>query len=261
MCNYAITVPSYKRADVLLKKGYTTDCLSSTGETVYVFVRKEEYKEYSEEVFSIENIKLVMLPETAINMATTRDAMLAWAVKNNIEYLYMFDDDCKFAYRETAPGQLINSTSKEVSEMLLALRENCNEEYPLVGPRMRAFANGSKELVQLNSRIIFGWCLHMPTVIKNNWKYDWEGKTMSDFHIQLTIISAGYDTKTLNNYTLDSMGKDGGCFTYRTREMQSESAMLLEKEFPHCVSLRIKEDKEGEPYYDVTVYFSKARRM
>lgn len=257
---YAITVPSYGRVETILEKGYTIETLASTGEEVFVFVRKEECEAYAR-VAKKYGCIIVELPEFATNMATTRDAMLMWAEHNNIEYLYMFDDDCKFAYRETVPGRLLNSTSKEVADMLLALRENCNEKYPLVGPRIRAFANGAKELIQINSRIIFGWCLHLPTIWENNWKYDWAGKTMSDFHMQLTILSAGYDTKTLNNYTLDSIGKEGGCFTYRTSDMQSESAMLLEKEFPHCVDLRVKEDKYGEPYYDVTIRFSKARRQ
>jgi len=240
LLNYAIVIPSYKRAERLLNKKSTLSQIDKqTMDDVYLFVREEEEEEYLKVA---EHFGCGLLIHLSDGIPKTRDEIINWANLEGIEKLIMIDDDIDIAFKPT-PRKYITITNEDgyFKQMIVDLLFNCDVEYPIVGISARQFSQDKKG-IDLNTRVIQVFCLYMPIIKKENFHFTDAGfPFMTDYYFILTFLQKGYKNCCINWFTRDDDSQTpGGCSEFRTVENQSKSAVALYKKFPHLVSLYVK---------------------
>lgn len=241
MLKYIIAIPSYKRADRLLNKKSTLSQIDKhTMDNVYLFVRDEEEEDYLKVA---EHFGCGLITITAYDIPETRDQILQYAYEHDVEKLIMIDDDIDIAYKPT-PKKYITITNNDghFGTMIIDLLSYCASDCPIVGISARQFSQDKKG-VDFNTRVIQVFCIHMPTIKKENFHFADAGFSfMTDYYFILTFLQKGYKNACLNWFTRDDDSQTpGGCSVFRTVENQSKSAVALYKKFPHLVSLYIKD--------------------
>jgi hypothetical protein len=87
---------------------------------------------------------------------------------------------------------------------------------------------------------------------------------MEDFDLTLQLLRKGYPNRVSYQYVWNQRGSgaEGGCSSYRTAELQTKSAQLLQQYHPEYVSLVTKSAgsvwKDMEERSDVNVQWQKA---
>lgn len=81
-----VTIPSYNRPDAKI-----FDKLISISLEKFVFVRKEQYKDYKH--LEGKGYSLVVLPTSIYEIGRTRKYLVWWCNRHNYEWAFMFDDD------------------------------------------------------------------------------------------------------------------------------------------------------------------------
>lgn len=261
--NFIIAIPSYKRADKLANTENTTlsyisnDLLAKT----CLFVRDEEYEEYLEKVkpkYS-SNLSIFNLGKINGHIPETRDKIIDACDK--CEYLIMIDDDIRFAYRPNMDSYYVPQNKDIFENMIIEMLKNCFEEIPLVGIAPRQFSHNLKEPIKQNWRIIQVFCMHIPTIIKENIKFmDPKMDYMTDYYFTISLLQRGYKNRVLTRYTKDDiMQAHGGCSEYRTEKNTNESAIKLHKIFPEIVTPYVKEGGTwGKSHIGVRIKWKKA---
>ena len=103
-----LCILSYKRpnAPIFGKKSKLMECMSP--QWSHVFLRKEDYGAYE---YLKDKVSLEILPEWVCEAGTTREAILQWAIQNQHENIFMFDDRvydiCTLAPKYTKNGKQI----------------------------------------------------------------------------------------------------------------------------------------------------------
>ena len=175
--------------------------------------------------------------------------------------IVMLDDDLKFAKRiSKTDWHLTPIRGKEVIPMFEWLEKSLGE-YAHASISARQGNNNEKADVAYNQRYI--------RILGFNTKCFEDVKlgrvtVMEDFDIALQLINQGYSSIISYVYAQDQSASnmEGGCSTYRTPQVQADSARKLAKLHPGVVKLVEKETKtgwfKGQPRVDVTIYWKKA---
>lgn len=266
--NFVIAIPSYKRADKIIKSENTTLTYMTSFllNKTYLFIRDEEMEmeEYSEVYGKYSLGGISVLPNITKHIPETRDKIISKVLNcYSYEYLIMIDDDIQFAYRPNFDNHYMKQTPEIFEQMITKLLDNCNENCPLTGIVPRQFSNKFKEPIKENWRIIQVFCMHLPTIKKENIKFmDANIDYMTDYYFTLSLLQKGYKNKVLTQYTRDDiMQSPGGCSIYRTVENTNKSAVSLHKLFPNIVKPYIKSSGTwNEPRVNVRVSWKKAYR-
>lgn len=262
--SYKIFIPSYKRSHLMLDKNRrTTPTFMSKKkrENSTIVIRKED-KVFYEEVLEKRwpELNLHVLSENAKNIPTTRDEILKTASMLKIQYLIMIDDDIIFAYKPD-PKTYVTFEEKHFDWMVDDLLFHCSEEYPIIGITARQFSNNKVNPSDENTRIIQVYCIHIPTWEREQIYFETEEMEFAtDYKFILEWLARGYKNLCLNTYTRDDIAQmEGGCETYRTADLHSQSMKVLYKMFPEVVSLRWKNNGTWkEPRLNCMVQWKKA---
>jgi hypothetical protein len=276
MNNFKIFIPSYKRADRLLSKPNTLDYIPEDlkGNTVIV-IRKEETRDYMRVLEKYSNRKgkqreeiMKFLSFSDIhNVKETRDAIIDYAIEQKLEYIIVIDDDLKLAhrpffdYKTDLPNKYEEMTKQQFYKMVRELLYYCNEVVPLTGITGRQFSNTKLDYYSENTRIIQLFCMYIPVIASEGLRYgNFDGEFMSDYFFTLSLLTKGYKNICFNHSTRDdNMQTEGGCQTYRTAELLSDSAKKLYKCFPDIVTLKWKNNGAfNEKHIGVSVRWKKA---
>lgn len=261
--NNVAVVLSHKRSQLLLDRKLTLAWVRHLKIPTYLAVRESEAEEYFYVAKAYDVTLLPMPDEQVQDSGLTRDYLVDYFHMKGAEKLSLLDDDLIFSYRESfetkqLPKLPYEDTQKAFNELFSIV----DRETIHAGFRNRAFAQNCENGIDYYKRILWSHTLYLPEVVAQGFKFAWEGRLMADFHFQLSVISAGYRTATLNTFICDdAVGpykNGGGCNTYRTCELRTFAARKLQEKFPEAVTLRDKETPDGW-CEDVTVRFGNAR--
>ena len=252
-----IAVLSRGRADMLMGRKLTLSWLQHSVVPVVLWVHQDEAELYS---LVADQYKIQLRTHTADRVSRIRDVIIEDAHERGVDKLGIFDDDLGFRMRRD--GKLSSMPEDRINDAIVPLFKNVSEKFPMVALRYHIYAHTQTGTWGINKRIMWTPVLHVPTLLKEGFKYEWEGDILEDFHMQLQLVQAGYTTAVLNLFTADDQIRsltNTGCNLYRTNEMRTTAAKLLKAKFPAQVALREKFDKyTQETYTDVTVRFFKA---
>lgn len=263
-----IAVPSRGRVDIIMNRKLTLSWLQYADYPVSLWVNENEVEDYKP-VSAKYNVTLKT--HTNNNISRIRDVILEDAHRRGVEALGIFDDDLVFCFREfyydsnkefhfVERGKIPVLPLEDINKALLPLFSNVKESVPMVGLRHRVFSHTTKTAWDWDKRIMWTPVLHVPTIVGKGFKYEWDGDILEDFHMQLSLLRAGYHTGTMNVFVASdalAAGTPTGCNLYRDISLRNRAAFLLEKEFPECVKLKDKIDPlTGEYYKGVSIRFS-----
>ena len=263
MKNYIIGIPSYKRSDILIKKvGPLQIIPPDMMDNTYLFVREEEMEAYLPvaEHFGCGLLPLQLTEEQGI--PETRDAILEYCGEEGIEYLIMMDDDLKLAIHDLnkTKANYYTMDHNMFHMMIMDLLGHTDEYNILTGITARQFSNVRTTPVTENNRIIQLYCMYIPTIIREGFKFTYGAPFITDYYFVLSMLVKGYTNKVLNSYTRDDKANaPGGCSEMRTVENQNKSAVMLYKQFPEVVRLVQKNNGTWtEPRINPIVSWKKA---
>lgn len=177
------------------------------------------------------------------------------AEKDGYDSFIMLDDDLKFYIRdESFAGKLAPATQQDTIDCL-ALVSEMLQSYVLAGvaqrfnfPYVRVTDRPPFGLAYKNSRLnrAFGF----QTKFFNEELLHNRIVMMSDFDYMLQTMGLGKESIQTFEYAQDqgSSQAPGGCSTYRTLELQAESARKLAEIHPRWVTVVNKEVKAGGDY-------------
>ena len=127
-----LCILSYQRpnAPIFGKKSKLMEYLDPTW--AHVFVREDDYNSYE---YLKDKVSLEILPEWVCEAGTTREAILQWALQNNHENIFMFDDrvyDVRtLSPRYTKNGkQIMGAMSNSNPYVSLLIWEYLQQIYP-----------------------------------------------------------------------------------------------------------------------------------
>ena len=242
--NYIIAIPSYKRYEMILNKrnalDYFDDELLKKTKLAIRIIESEEYLP----VFNkYKGLGTYFLNNTTSGIVETRNNILKHSMLAYTK-LIMIDDDTAFAFRPNLNGNMYTNQSKKMfREMIKELLYYCGCNYPIVGITARQFSNTKTNIKDENTRIAQVYCLHLPTLKKENIQFGEGSLTcMEDYYLIIKMLKLGYKNLCLNQYTRDDTKtqRPGGCAETRTAKSHSNSARRLCKMFPDIVVPYIK---------------------
>ena len=156
-----ICIASYARPDAILLKEL---CKNDIYKGSFLFVRKEEYKDYEQwsEFFHIVTLKNVD------NVGDTRKKVIKYCIKQGMDNIYLLDDDInELQYlipSVTANGtecmrtfSVVNQVKKSVDPIAIMMwqyiiKEKCKEDVVISAPIYRPF---SWNLKHKNSKLVY----------------------------------------------------------------------------------------------------------
>lgn len=253
-----IVIPSFRRPQQ--EKQTTLKTLSDLGIPVWLAIHLADAKGYAW-AKTLPGVKVYTMPDEIVGIAAVRDHIVH---EMHGDYrVLLLDDDLRFATRrEDEPTKFRPSSSTDIRRMLSEV-ERMIGLYPLVGVGSREGGNRNTEQHVFNTRILrtLGYDREY---LK---KHDIRGapmRVMEDFHVALQILESGKDICVCNWWVSDQLGsgKDGGCSTYRTKDVQAEAAHQLAALHPGTVRVVEKTTKGawgGGTRTDVVISWKKAR--
>ncbi len=260
--DFIITIPSYKRAQILLNKPNTLDYLDDELlQKTKIVIRKNENKAYGKVFQKYINLSAQYIKDDIGGIVETRDIILSTSIILAYKKLIMIDDDIRFAYRPEMNGHYVMQSKQMFHQMIDNMLESCTEEYPIVGITARQFSNKKIEQYSINERIIQVYCFHLPTIKETNIHFADTGiPFMTDYYFIIKMLTLGYKNLVLNRYTRDdNMQMPGGCAETRTVDLCNESALGLYKLFPTIVKPYAKSNGTwGDRRINVRVSWKKA---
>jgi hypothetical protein len=208
------------------------------------------------------------VPDEYYGISHTRKwIMTEYAASREERHILMLDDDMDFCYRPDMRDPTLETIKDPIRfeamfQMLeqwlaegfvhigIAARQGSNhflgpEGYRDVGRMMNAYAYDTIALKEIG--IEFG---RIPV--------------MEDFDLTLQLLRKGYPNRVSYQYVWNQRGSgaEGGCSKYRTAEMQTQAAELLQQYHPNFVTLVTKETgsvwKDMEERSDVNVQWQRA---
>ena len=221
---------------------------------VRLVVQQSEYAFHTDK-------NLIILPEHITNIRDTREYLIHECPSLGSDHLVMLDDDIVFAARrKDEPSKFREMEPEDYDEMFDKLKFLLNG-YAHVGISHREGANrNTSEFVSVSRQMrVLGY---QKPVLR---ALGIRGRTevMEDFDVTLQLLRHGMPNVLLNNWVHNQGGSNvsGGCSTYRTPDLQRESANHLadlHAPFVKVVKKSTKTSWGGEARTDVTVYWKKA---
>lgn len=260
----AIVVMSRGREELLLRRKLILHWLQKCSKyPVFLAVRESELGCYAPVFSKFDRVKPLTIPDYCNSWGLVRDYIVTDFSMRPCKKLAICDDDITFSCRDWDENYLYALHPDATQAAFDALFAELNNDTPLAGFRSRAFAQNATNKVDKNKRIMWIHGIHIPTFEAEGFTFGWDGITQGDFYCQLSVISAGYNTATINSFCIDDAigphNDRGGCNLYRTAEMRSRSARMLAERFPEAVTLIEKSTPSGN-FLDVRVNFNKVVR-
>ena len=201
--------------------------------------------------------KGVLLPPGIETIGQSRQFL----VERFHEPICMLDDDLEFAVRRVDDPSKFRAPEPTDILHMFDLLEAESENYRMVGVSAREGANRN---TALNIEVGRQMRIHVVDPFyfrKEGIRYD-RVKVMEDFDAILQVLSKGEPNLILNGWVHNQGGSntEGGCSSYRTPEVQEESAKELAKLWPkyvQCVRKTTKESWGGGERTDVRVQWKK----
>lgn len=213
-------------------------------------------------------LSVAYLPETCDGISHTRKwIMTELAAKHNERFVLMFDDDMDFCYRPNMADPALETIKdlERFEAMFQLLEQWLADGFVHIGLAAR---QGSNHFLGPET-------FRDVTRMMNAYAYDTHAlkelkvemgriSVMEDFDLTLQLLRKGYPNRVSYQYVWNQRGSgaEGGCSSYRTAEMQTKSAQLLQQYHPEYVSLVTKSAgsvwKDMEERSDVNVQWQKA---
>lgn len=255
-----IVIPSYRRADRLLKNDGTLRYVSDRyKKNTYIAIRAEDKEAYRPvaDFFGVSLHVLMTLPEEA-KWGHTMDAIMDEFGDRN---LVIMDDDLKMTYRpelKVAKWEKMTPLHFDAFMECLASVDNVT---PLASGQTRQFSIQHTDEIEYDVRVNQIYSLFMP-FFRQHPQFRFSRHSgmpyMSDYYFCLTLLQHGIHNKVFNRFTRDDTpDAPGGCSVFRTAKEHSKAAKMLRDFFPDLVSLYIK-DNWDEPRVGVRIKWSKA---
>ena len=233
-----ILIPSLGRADSQL----TLTQMKAAGIQTTLVVRPQEEHLYAK--WCDELTDMAVLPDAVHDLAATRQ----WCTENFYpEDIFWMDDDMLFYVRPGTPidDRLYYCESDDMATMMRII-ERSFEHYAHVGISLRQGNN--RKMMHFHEAGNMGGCIGVKTkiVMDHGLRYD-RNIVMEDKHMILSLLELGYPNIVWYYYCCGQKGSNtaGGCSTYRTADMQRESAELLAADHPGFVKVTQKKTKGG----------------
>jgi hypothetical protein len=208
--------------------------------------------------------EIVVLPAHIKDVSATRDYLVHDV--GGEDHIFMFDDDLRFAARRgDDPTKFVPAKEHDIVHALTCVDEFL-KRYPMVGLGAREGGNRVTECWLKATRIMRAFGLNRKYLRERLITFS-PLKLMEDFHVNLQILESGKVTCVYNDLVTDQVGGSnsaGGCSTYRTPELQAESANLLAARHPGVVRVVQKTTKGawgGGTRTDVIVQWKQAAKF
>ena len=233
---------------------------------------KEEGRKYRNNVLSVieerMNLSVAYVPETHDGIGHTREWILTeLATQYKEQYVLMFDDDLDFCYRPDMKDPALE-TIKDLAlfeHMLISLERWLIEGFVHVGIAARQGSNHflGPEPYRDAARMMNAYAYDTHALKELNIELG-RLPVMEDFDLTLQLLRKGYPNRVAYQYVWNQRGSgaEGGCSSYRTSELQTKSAQLLQQYHPEYVTLVTKTAgsvwKGMEEREDVIVQWARA---
>lgn len=217
-----------------------------------------------QENFLHSNYERIVLPPEIKDIAATRHYLVH---EHHFEsnYLLMLDDDLVFsARRSDDPTKFRKMEDEDYDKMFGDVRQQLMS-YSHVGVSHREGANRNIEDYLYCTRQMRVLGFDLRTLRKENIGYG-RIPVMEDFDTTLRLLRLGYANVLCNRWVHNQGGSNvaGGCSSFRTPEMQEDSAKRLAALHSGLVKTRKVKTKTswgGEERTDVTIYWKRAFRF
>lgn len=265
MKDFAIFIPTYRRADSITTHKYIPDNLK---ENTYLVVRHDESMEYKRYGFS-----LVELPERVKNLSQTRQYILDYSRGfKKFRYVMMLDDDLSFGVRSNLkrktktgyyyPILQFNRDGSDFGKMIKCLLDRMKQKnLAHVAISAREGNNRTLEDWQQNQRYMRAYIFD--NNILGDFMYSDDCCGCEDFEMALQLITTGYPVEICYKYAQgqESSNAKGGLSVYRSIAYQNKAMQNLASRYPGIVKLREKTTKVawgGATRLDATIFWKKA---
>lgn len=202
------------------------------------------------------------LPPYIKRLAETRDYIIHDMLGSN-EVVFL-DDDLHFAVRRDDDATKFRQPEPEDIRQMFKEIDSMLRRHSHVGIGAREGGNRVTEPYLYNTRIM-RVLAYRRDVLKKECITFTPLVVMEDFHVNLQLLRAGYDTVVCNDWVSNQAGGSdaaGGCSTYRSSEVQTASAHLLAEKhrgFVRVVEKTTKGAWGGGTRTDVVIQWKKAR--
>jgi hypothetical protein len=229
LIDYKIYCPSYKRSELAIAHK-----LFNPDKFIYV-VRESETEKYKSK---FPDVAVMSIPEGSVtNIADTRN----WILNNKqSEYVMMTDDDLKSVHW-LLNRKLKYLDNQEIEQILnngfqMALDLKCG----LWGMNLMCdpMAYSINKPIQLSRPVLSPLC----GILDNELRYD-EALTLKedyDYYLQSLRKYRKVLRYDFLSYLVDHQKLQGGCQTYRTKELEKEQADLFQKKWGSDIVKRNK---------------------
>lgn len=260
-----IYIPSLKRYNVIMQRGTIAKLPRPLHDRVTLIVAEHEKKQYEDALRNL-NIEVRSTPAQGIAATRLEIGKLA-ADRGEGKFLMMDDDLYEFQVRkgEEVWNLRLISTVDEVTEML-AYVESLLDEHAHVGisPRegnAHAGVGHRDALTKTNTRTLRALAYQTDAFLAVE-----HGRVavMEDFDVNLQLLERGLSNASIHWWAQGQQKTNapGGCSTYRTHQVQDESATKLAELHPGLVRLRQKSNKTDREGFgtrtEVTIAWKKA---
>ncbi len=204
-----------------------------------------------------EDYNFLVLPTHITTIGPTRE----YLVNNYGPKICMLDDDIVFATRrDDEPTKFVPSSMQDIVNLFRGIEEEL-DHHAHVGVSHREGANRNTEPHLYNSRYM-RILAYRTDILRKECEYG-RVVVMEDFDINLQLLKKGYKSILINNYVHNQGGSDtsGGCSTFRTPKVQTETAYemaRLHDPFVKAVKKQTKTSWGGGERTDVIIYWKKA---
>lgn len=193
-----------------------------------------------EEIAKTKNLHYMLLPENEKGLIYSRNYILNYCRKNNIEYAIMIDDDINYFGKVDFNNKKViknNGAFLEAIQFFIKVKTCGSMEY-------NQFAWASTKTYSLNRGIEVVHFLYLP-VIPKTIQYEIELKEDKDFAIQL--LMSGVTTFRLNSVCISvpSIGTNkGGLYDLYQQKRDNQGAINLYNKWGKDI-IQLKHKKDG----------------
>jgi hypothetical protein len=203
---------------------------------VTIVVPVDQYESYSRNMPTME----VVAPDIPSGIGPCRQ----WCCEQQDRKVIMMDDDLVFARRRIdVPTKFEDAGDEDVLDMLADI-ENMLDLFAHVGVSTREGGNRDTLQFAYDTRLLRILAFRTDILKEEGIRFD-QIPVMEDFYVGLSLLTRGYRNIKLNYivHNQHGSGTEGGCSTYRDKEMQRDAALKLAGMFPQFVTAVEKETK------------------
>ncbi len=227
-----------------LEKQYSYQAFKDAGLNPKLVVCKGEYEAHCK-MYGEKNV--VICPKKGIG--PTRQYIVECLSKD--KNIIMCDDDMTFFYRkDLSKTQLTKCGPSDITNMVNDIK-HLMFFYNHGGVSARQGNNNVVgENYKENTRINNFHFINCRKLNDEGIRFD-ELEVMEDFHVTLSMLTRGYKNACLYRYCWNQRGSgaEGGCSSYRTKEVQAIAANKLKEAFPNYVTV-VEKDTKGVGVFD-----------